>query len=748
VRRIRGHRGSESARERFLDSLHRVLAGDNSLSICCAIRALERLGADGAASRRQLISLLRDADPDIRMDAAAALGRLRIADAAAPLLSSVAGDPDGEVRMQAVSALARLRPREAVEPLLTCVREDGYPELDGFGDELEFGACWEVKRRALEALGEIGDRRASQPIIELLTDEDDDDLQESGFRVLARLDGAAARSFLLERLGNGGPRARRRAARALVALPGLGSGGADAGADIGADIGRALDRALSDRDPHVRIHAARAIDKLQGSQAAPRLALLLGDPSPEVRVEVAGVLGGMRGAGVAESLVSLLDDPDLAARRRIVRVLGEIGDAASADPLGRLLDTGDDGLRYEAVVALGRIASPGFARRIAAILADGSVDGAIRTQAALALANLTGSAESADREDEMPGPEGCDPGMALLDAAFDPDEPVAFAALSSLVAIDPDAAARCLTGFVRGEGRGEPEPREAATAAPVRAIAQGAEAEAYLDALRRSDPASSTLGSILAGLPDSEAETPPAGAGETGEEMVSERVRLHAVRLLGGIRDPGAEAVEALAEITGTGSDEHCREALVALGRIGGARGLATITPFLDSKKLEIRLAALDALIEARADAPLGRHLGELLADPEPVVRERAVRRLAAARSAPAVELLRGVLADDDLGVCRAALDALPSDACTPDIRASILSLLPRFSGELRREVGGTLRRLGAAANGTASTLVDALNDAEQAECHWIFIDTLAEIFAAQPAEPTMGGGELVLLGG
>jgi HEAT repeat protein len=222
---------------------------------------------------------------------------------------------------------------------------------------------------------------------------------------------------------------------------------------------------------------------------------------------------------------------------------------------------------------------------------------------------------------------------------------------------------------------------------------------------------------------------------------------LQAVRLLGGIRDPGAEAVEALVEVTGTGSEDLCREALVALGRVGGARGLATITPFLDSKKLEIRLAALDALLEAKADAPLGRHLGDLLSDPEPVVRERAVRCLAFCRSARAVELLCGVLADDDLGVCRAGLDALPADVRGSEIRESILSLLVRFSGELRREVGGTLRRLGAAANGTASTLVDALNDAEQAELHWIFIDTLTEIFAARPAEPTTGGDEFALVG-
>ena len=91
---------------------------------------------------------------------------------------------------------------------------------------------------------------------------------------------------------------------------------------------------------------------------------------------------------------------------------------------------------------------------------------------------------------------------------------------------------------------------------------------------------------------------------------------------------------------------------------------------------------------------------------------------------------------------------AMPADVRTPEIRAGILALGLRFSGELRREVGGTLRRLGAAANGTALMLVDALDDAEQAEHHWIFIDTLTEIFAAGPAEPTMGGEELALLGG
>ena len=73
-----------------------------------------------------------------------------------------------------------------------------------------------------------------------------EDLQELGFRVLAKLGGGQARSFLLRQLHEGNRVAKRRVAKALAHMP-------------DADVVQALIQALRDRDPDVRINAAQAL---------------------------------------------------------------------------------------------------------------------------------------------------------------------------------------------------------------------------------------------------------------------------------------------------------------------------------------------------------------------------------------------------------------------------------------------------------------------------------------------------------
>ena len=69
---------SENCRERFLGTIHRVFGSDDALLKCCAVRALERMKSCDGVSKKWLVDLLSDPDVDVRVDAVAALGPLRV----------------------------------------------------------------------------------------------------------------------------------------------------------------------------------------------------------------------------------------------------------------------------------------------------------------------------------------------------------------------------------------------------------------------------------------------------------------------------------------------------------------------------------------------------------------------------------------------------------------------------------------------------------------------------------------------
>ena len=67
----------------------------------------------------------------------------------------------GKVRNAAEKALSRMG-EPAVEPLIRTLEHE----------------MWEVRRAAAYVLGNIGDRRAVEPLIEALSDEDEDEEQQ------------------------------------------------------------------------------------------------------------------------------------------------------------------------------------------------------------------------------------------------------------------------------------------------------------------------------------------------------------------------------------------------------------------------------------------------------------------------------------------------------------------------------------------------------------------------------------------
>ncbi|MBT5040180.1 MAG: HEAT repeat domain-containing protein, partial [Rhodospirillaceae bacterium] len=545
----------ENSRPEVLQILLAVLDGDNFLSRCTAVSAVGRVGGHDAASRKRLVKLLSDPDPALRMESAAALGHMGSPDVAQALLASLAGDPIDDVRTQVAVALSEISAPDSLDSLVDCLANGGYPHLDEHIDEMEFGASWEVRGHALKAIGEIGDPAAVEAVIAFIEDEDNEDLQENGFRVLAGLGGSAARAFLIGQLRSGSALARRRAARVL----GRGEGGAADAHILPKDIFDALGNALADATPAVRIAAAQALGSSKDSRASALLIGLLDDADWEVQSAAAELLGAFGGAEIAPHLHPLLNNSDAKFQARIVRILGQVASPVSIEPLEALLESDQEELLFEVLGALGDIGHSHCVVQIAEILDNSAIGNDFRLQVIRTLERLLqGGASGRDDKDVGAGVTPRDKkslGLvcAILDEALESeDERVVYAALSALIEIEGARAQPRLLTLLQPEPKA-PEAREtdapeapeteapeeagatAESAAAPEAVADAAPDEIPDDGAAQGAAQNSTLSSIQAGFPGLPDEAEGDDALEDSEPEFDhhrEMLRLLAARLL------------------------------------------------------------------------------------------------------------------------------------------------------------------------------------------------------------------------
>lgn len=574
----RAARTSASGGEEALAAILDALAAGDGVSRCHAARALARIGSADARSAQALIAALDDSDPDVRAEAVAAAGHLRLKEAALPVIRMLQGDPAGAVRIEAASALGHIGTGEARSALLACFRAEGYPGADDPASES--GWAPEVQSRSLEALSEIGDARDFAPLAAALGAGECDDFEETMLRVLARLDRHRATDLLLLRLRAESPRTRRRAARALAAMR-SGDG------RLPAEITQPLLEALLDGDAGVRIEAARGLAASGEPGAHVPLTLLLGDGQPEVRAEGARLLGALRSDRLVERLHALLADPAL--RRTAVRLLGEIGDPRSAAPVEALLDIEDPDLRFDIVATLGAIGTAGCEAKLAPILGDAKAHHTLRAQAARSLGRVLGRSRTWDAFGEH-----------LNRAALDPDGRVAQAALCAIADADPRAAGERLAGLLEGELESEPARTVAlrliggcagAGSRVLGILRRGCEAES--PALRRD-----ALGALA----------------RTGDSCAPPL-------LVAALGDSAPEV--RLAALNG----------LVALGRI--PKISVPLAELCRDADLSVRALAVGALASAEDASEARRLLRAALEDEHPEVARAALRALAGWRGIP-----------------------------------------------------------------------------------------------------------------
>ncbi|MDM8559190.1 HEAT repeat domain-containing protein [Candidatus Parabeggiatoa sp. HSG14] len=214
-----------------------------------------------------LIECLRDTDIDVSIDAAEALGRIGNPTAIPTLLDSLMYDPNGDVKTAIVEALAQIGGQEAIASLLEIAKK--CPDEMVWDETDDWDTWWDMQLKAVAALGELRVTEAIPVLTVLLDDEEGQDIESEILKALALIGGEGV-NVLSQRLNEGSPRERRRAATAL-------------GFSQSAEARKALARAMTDKDRDVRVAVIKALGKLDASQYMDIILRFLKDTDAEVR---------------------------------------------------------------------------------------------------------------------------------------------------------------------------------------------------------------------------------------------------------------------------------------------------------------------------------------------------------------------------------------------------------------------------------------------------------------------------------
>lgn len=182
---------------------------------CAAARVLGHIGTPEAVAT--LIKSLLDEDPDVRSDAAEALGIIGDASSADALMENLINDPDSDVKKAALTALIGMKHKPVIPWLrkLTISRsEDVQWDEDEFYTD-EWDSWLDLQLMSIRGISELGVEEAAMDIFTAMSDEMGQDVSQSGIKTLATLGehGALALEQLLK---VGDARLRRRVAEGVA----------------------------------------------------------------------------------------------------------------------------------------------------------------------------------------------------------------------------------------------------------------------------------------------------------------------------------------------------------------------------------------------------------------------------------------------------------------------------------------------------------------------------------------------------
>ncbi|MCP4128158.1 MAG: HEAT repeat domain-containing protein [Gammaproteobacteria bacterium] len=603
---------------RTLSALCELLQTGDEVDRCYAARALGTLGEESAIA--PLIERLRDEDIDVCVDAAMALGNIGSKQSIPSLIESLQNDNSGEVCTVVTESLNKIGSKEAIDALLKVAAE--RPE--GLEWDDDWDTWWDVQREAVNGLGSYGDERAVDTLLSILDDEEQQDIENEILAALAQIPGRGLES-IIARMKNqdSWPKNRRRAAKAL-------------GRVDSSEAKRALGRALQDKEPEVRAEAALALANLGAEQYLNALILLLRDPEHEVRktiiTAVATMIENTSGSEeLQKQLLPMLTDPSSEVRTALFNALSTTAAATplskeSLQPVLASLNEQDFNCASSACTLLGNNGNPEAIPELTSILSDRSKYSMVRREAALAIGKIGHC--TADVVDQ------------LTQAVGDQEQPVRLAALSALMSLQT-------SGEQPYEDDSEQNPLAVVISAVKGEIELAPEQEATVDTKQSTEPVSVQV-------------APPTELEQKTQETTPEVTATEAESLPETLSD-AIILPETPARIVKEGEVRAAASTLDAIAMDNVEVVLELSTPQEEPEQDAETLEYLE-VVEKNKET-MKRMRSNRKINVEQDVRRLGARVLAGMSDKPAIDILIWALNDDDAILRREAAESIAETA-------------------------------------------------------------------------------------
>ena len=334
-----------------------------------------------------LIWALKHQHYEVRATAAKALAEIGDERAVEPLVQ-VLKDQNIEVREAAEEALAKIKgkypevkdvsiskeeePKKKIPSRADVRRLAAKKDLEGLIEALGYGDEFSGSDAA-DALGEMGDARAVEPLIQALQDNNNQPvLRNSAALALGEISDLRAVEPLIQAFYKD-PDVRWNAGEAVGKMGELGV--------------KPLIQALKNKDSDIREEAAKALGRTGDAGAIEPIIKALEDEDEDVGREAAGALVEI-GEPAVEPLIQALKHKDSGVRGNAAWALGRIKDARAVEPLIQVLKGKNSDVRYWAIYALEEIGDAQAIEPLVQVLKDKNEDSKIREEAKEAIEEL------------------------------------------------------------------------------------------------------------------------------------------------------------------------------------------------------------------------------------------------------------------------------------------------------------------------------------------------------------------------